>query len=310
MSSAEPTCTGPGEGRAYRLHCQPVAQQGVVPRLRQLARRQRQPGCEHLAAVATVDEGAHFIHGDEVRHLASQLAGHRAGIVGESLRGIAILPTTLALQRFRKIPVIQRAIRLDARRKQCVDQLLVVIDTLQIGSSGALGKDARPGDRETVGPDAQIAHQGDVLGIAMVGVVGVVAVGAAHDAARLVREHIPDRGTPTVDLDRAFHLVGCRRRTPDNASGTRAIVGASRRVGGRNVCGGIPQRSGGHRWRGTRRQQPTDDLVELAARPLRLHAHASIGRTGDNRNAEALTLLVVTPAPREGRSCPSGIPRA
>src|SRR5262249_23140545 len=69
--------------------------------------------------------------------------------------------------------------------------------------------DPGPGDGETVGPHAQLRHQPDILGPAVVVVASDVAGAAVHDPPRLVAERVPDGRSPTVLGHGALDLV-CR----------------------------------------------------------------------------------------------------
>ena len=76
-----------------------------------------------------------------------------------------------------EIPVVEGDDRLDAGGEKIVDQAGVVVEAGLVDGADAVGQDARPGDREAVGVDAEILEERDVLEVllAVVGVDGDVA---------------------------------------------------------------------------------------------------------------------------------------
>ena len=73
-----------------------------------------------------------------------------------------------------------------------VDEPAVVVDALLVRAPAADRLDARPGDREAVALEAEVAQDRDVLVVAVVGVAGEVAGVAVLHAARRVGEAVPD----------------------------------------------------------------------------------------------------------------------
>src|SRR5262249_4708287 len=113
----------------------------------------------------------------------------------------------------------ERGIGLDAVREQLVDQAIVEIQPLGIGRAAALRKHARPGDREAVRLDAERLDQLHVFLVAVIVLVGAIAIAVVADLAGGVRKRVPDRGPAAVFIDRALDLVGRGRGAPDKALG-------------------------------------------------------------------------------------------
>ena len=84
-----------------------------------------------------------------------------------------------------------------------------------------VGEDAGPGEGEAEGLDAEVAHERDVLRIAVVEVVGDVAGIAVGGLAGGVREGVPDGGAAAVFVDGAFDLIGGGGGAPEEAFGRR-----------------------------------------------------------------------------------------
>src|SRR5258708_37182816 len=103
-------------------------------------------------------EGGDLFACEEARAPVAEPPRHIAGIIGKRFDGVARLPSALVLERLRQIPVVERGKRFDAGLEQRIDEAAVEVEALRIRLTDALGKDSRPGDGETVGPDADILH--------------------------------------------------------------------------------------------------------------------------------------------------------
>src|SRR5262249_5026455 len=95
-----------------------------------------------------------------------------------------------------------------------VDEAPVEVEALLIRLAGSLREDPRPRDREPVGVRADLAHQRDVFLVAVVVVVGDVAVLVVVDVSRRVGERVPDRRALAVLVPGAFDLVRRRGDAP------------------------------------------------------------------------------------------------
>ena len=79
--------------------------------------------------------------------------------------------------------MIERRERLDAVGQQFVDQPVVEVEAFRVGRAVAVGEHPWPGDREAIGLDAELLDQRNVFLVAMIVIVGAVAVGAVLDLA-------------------------------------------------------------------------------------------------------------------------------
>ena len=113
--------------------------------------------------------------------------------------------------------MVERRDRADAAGQQPVDEAPVEGETLLIGRAAAGRLDARPGDREPVGVQAEGLHQVEVFLEVVVVVAGLVAGVAVLDLAGRVAEGVPDRRTPTVLVERPLDLVRGGGRTEDES---------------------------------------------------------------------------------------------
>ena len=104
--------------------------------------------------------------------------------------------------------MVERDHRLDAVLEQLVDQPVVVRQPLGVGAALAAGLDPRPRDREAVAVGPELAHQRDVLGVAVVVVARLGARRPVDDRARLGGERVPDARALAVAAGRALDLVG------------------------------------------------------------------------------------------------------
>jgi hypothetical protein len=107
--------------------------------------------------------------------------------------------------------------RLDPGGQQAIDQAVVVIEPLLVGLAAPIGEDARPGDREAIGLDAQRLEQFDILAIAVIAVAGDIAGAAIAGLALRVREDIPIGLPAPIFLDAALDLIGRRGAAPEEA---------------------------------------------------------------------------------------------
>ena len=219
--------TDPGAGAglgADGFDGETVAEDGEVRDLGEGGGIELETGGMDAVAVAEIDEGLDLVHGHEVLDAIGELAGGIAGVVGEGVGGIAALPAALVLELLGKIPVVESTEGLDAGCEELVEHAVVEVEALGIGCAGAIGEDARPGDGEAVGFDAERLHQGDVGFVTMVVIIGDVAGIAIVGLAGGMGEGVPDGDAAAVFLHRAFDLVGGSGRTPKEALRERAAL--------------------------------------------------------------------------------------
>ncbi len=130
---------------------------------------------------------------------------------------MAVGPAPLVLQRLGQIEVVEVGQGGNACRQQLVDQPVIEIETFLVDRAPALRKNARPGNTESKGLQAQLFHQGHVFPIAVILVAGYVAGVAVLDMSRLTAEAIPDRLASAVLIPGAFRLVCGRGASPVEA---------------------------------------------------------------------------------------------
>src|SRR4029453_17385315 len=129
-------------------------------------------------------------------------------VVGEAARGVAVRPAAGVLERLGQVPVIESRERPDPGREQRIDEAAVVVEAALVGLAAPDRLDARPGDREPVAPETEVAKDRAVLVVAVVGVTGEVTGVAVPDPPRRVREAIPDALALAVLVPGALDLVG------------------------------------------------------------------------------------------------------
>ena len=157
----------------------------------------------------------------------------------------------------------------DAALVQAVDEAAVEVEPALVGRAGAVGLDPWPGDGEAVAAHPEVAHQVEVLGVAVVVVGGDVTGVAVAGAPGVAAEGVPDRLAAPVLLGRALDLVRGGGRAPaevvreaQRAGGPSRyrhgfsswIRGHRRRFGSAPMIGqalpaGHAGRRGGRRWR-------------------------------------------------------------
>jgi len=91
-----------------------------------------------------------FVEETPVRDAVAECADGEVGVIGEARGKIAIGPAAGLLQSLRKIPMIERTQRTNFYFEERIGESFVVIETFRIRCTGAIGLDARPGDRKTV----------------------------------------------------------------------------------------------------------------------------------------------------------------
>ena len=149
----------------------------------------------------------------------------QGGVLGEGLDGVAVEPAAVVLEGLREVPVVERHHRRHARVEQAVDEAVVEVEALLVGHAAPAWQHPRPRDREPVVADPEVAHQPDVLGVAVVVVAGHVAGLPVLDPPGLVAERVPDAGAATVLGGGALDLV---RR----GAGAEAEAGRQLWIGG------------------------------------------------------------------------------
>jgi hypothetical protein len=214
----------------------------------------------HAGAVPQFHEGRELVDGEEALYPVAELFGDIARVIGKRLGGVARLPSAAILQRLRQVPVIERRERLDAIAEELVEEPIVEVETLRIRRAGPLREYPRPGDREPVCCGGERLHRLHVLPVAVIMIIGDIAVVLVPDFSSRVRKRVPDRQAAAVLVDGTFDLIRGGGRAPDETlgKGARGLgpnghIVARLRVG---LDGGRRRREGCR----------TDDLRKIASR--------------------------------------------
>ena len=149
-------------------------------------------------AVAEHADAPRLVVGDEAAHAIAELIGDHVDVLDEGVDGGAVGPAARVLERLRQVPVVERDERLDAGLEQPVDEPIVERQARRVRLPAPAREDARPGDREAVGAEAEPLHELDVLGPAVIVVAGDGTVAAVGDGAGARGEAIPDRFAAAV----------------------------------------------------------------------------------------------------------------
>jgi hypothetical protein len=182
-------------------------------------------GVEHQGPPRGVRAPGVTEHGDDVRLVdrdpvldpVPQALADQAGVLGEPVRGVAVQPAAVVLERLREVPVVERCHRLDVPLEQPVDEPVVEVEAGLVHVTGAGGLDPGPGDGEPVAADPEPRHQVEVLLEAVVVVAGDITRGPVHDPAGQMGEGVPDARSLAVLGGRPFDLVRRRADTEPEA---------------------------------------------------------------------------------------------
>ena len=181
-----------------------------------------------VPALVVADDGRApgLVVRDPVLDAVAQAARDGVGQLQKGIDRGALVPAAALLQELRQVPVVERGPGLQAAFQHAVDQALVEVQAFRIRPAARLAEDARPGNREAVGIQAEIARDVQVFRPAVVVVAGHRPVRAVADLARRGGEAVPDRFDPAILLRRALDLVGRGGAAPQEFG---AEVGAARR---------------------------------------------------------------------------------
>ena len=165
---AEPAAGPAAAVLAHGAHGVAVAHEGVVHRLDDDAAALGEARRLPPAAVGLDREAADFVERDPVLHAVPERADDRVRVPREGVRHDARAPAALGLERLRKVPVEHRHPRGDPMLEHRVDQALVEGEALLVQRAMALGEDAGPCEGESVVADPQVAHEREILAVAVV----------------------------------------------------------------------------------------------------------------------------------------------
>src|SRR5581483_9647068 len=91
--------------------------------------------------------------------------------------------------------------------EQFIDQLIIEIEATLIHFALTLRKDARPGNRETIGIQLHTGHQRDIFSHMMVVICGDIASCSLINRSWFSCECVPDAGTAPILTCCAFYLI-------------------------------------------------------------------------------------------------------
>ena len=169
-----------------------------------------------------------FVVGDPVRNAITETPADSMSELDERIDSRAVGPAALVFERLRKVPVVKRRPRRDARRQEAIDETVVEIEPCDVHGAAPCRKYPRPCDAESVRADAEGRHQCDVLGVSVVVVARHVGVAAVFDETWLLGIGVPDRCAPAIDIVGALDLEGRSGDAPaQSPRGTASVAGAS-----------------------------------------------------------------------------------
>ena len=208
-----------------------IARRSEPVREEQMVRRGERGGglgaarCVHARAVAEERRAPRLVEGRPEVDAVAERPGDDGRVLGEVRRGVAVRPAAGVLELLREIPVVERHDRLDPVLEQLVREPPVEVEAALAGRALAAGDDPRPGDREPVRRDPEVAHERHVGAVAVVVVGRDVAVVAVVALARRVAERVPDGRSAPVLVDRALDLVRRGRDAPEEVRREREAAG-------------------------------------------------------------------------------------
>ena len=185
---------------ADRADGKSVRQQQIVPAPEQGLRIQLQAGRVQAVSHPQADRALRLIDRDIVCNTTFEMCGDKSCIICKVLRSLTIHPSSLMIEGKRQIPVIKRDPGCYAAGQAAVHKAVVIGDSGGIepregrGRSPAAAssrlihsfysicsiycpvrKNTRPAETEAVVPDAQTAHQVQILLCPMIGITGSIA---------------------------------------------------------------------------------------------------------------------------------------
>ena len=175
-------------------------------------------------AVADPRDDPRLVVRGPVADAVAEPLGDGVGVLDERLGGRALGPAARVLERLRRVPVEERHERLDPVPEQLVDEPVVEVEPGRVDAAAAVRQDARPRDREAERVEAELAHQADVVAVAVVEVAG--------DRAGLAVPHLARRGAersqmlsprPSSVAAPSIWYDG-RRGAPEEVGGERASL--------------------------------------------------------------------------------------
>src|SRR6266849_7884777 len=151
---------------------------------------------------------------DPMLDAIAQPARDGGRILDERLSCRARGPAPCILELLRCVPVEKRRERLDVAREQLVDEAVVEVEACLVDRAAPGREDARPRDREPKRVQTELAHERDVVAVAVVEVARDLTRIAVANFPWRRAEPVPDALAASILVRRTFDLVRRRRGTP------------------------------------------------------------------------------------------------
>src|SRR5687768_11162974 len=196
-----------------RLHRRSMRSQQIVRRNRRL---EQIPvtGSELTIEIASIAHHPWLVYRAPHRDPITKRFEHDRCVVAEPAGDVTIQPAAAIIQCRRQVPVIKRRVRLDAARKERIDETRIEIDSLPVHSAESVPKYPAPRDAESVGIEAEAGHQRNVSFVTAIVIAGDVPGVSVFSQPRRMGETMPDAGSRSISERRPFDLIRRRGCSP------------------------------------------------------------------------------------------------
>ncbi len=170
--------------RPQRLHREPVAQELVV----HAGQRVESEGFARRVQAHGVAVGAdrgRLVDGDPAGNAVAVRSGGDRGELPQPVGRVAVKPAAGVVQSQGRVPVIEGDHGRNPVGQELVQEPVVKGQSGRVHRAAAVGLDPRPGQREAIRVDAQLLHEGNIAGHAVIVVAGNSRAVAVHDGAFL-----------------------------------------------------------------------------------------------------------------------------
>ena len=140
----------------------------------------------------------------------AKMTDYKVGIIGEPAGYIAVLPAAVISVALRQVPVIERRKGLQTALEHRIEKPIIEGQPVSVHFFVRLRQKAWPGKGKTIGTEAAIGDEVEILGITVVMIAGHGAVTAVGNGTGLSCKTVPVGGT-TPPVGSAFNLIarGC-----------------------------------------------------------------------------------------------------
>ena len=207
-------------------YCLGVGEHHVVLALEGLGQMRLDATGEGALDVGVGGVGPDLVKGEPIGHLVGVLLKAEGGKVHKGVDGLAVEEVALLKEGQRRIKVMQRDKRLNVVLVALGEEIVIELDALGVNLTGAVGKDAAPGDGEANAVDAELLAQLQIDGVLVV----EVRSGIGGETALSLQEVVPGNLALTVSAGLALYLVGSGGAAKDKVLGKvcRRVGDASR----------------------------------------------------------------------------------